>query len=426
MSTCSVAAAAPAHQSIFGQPHCPLPQQSATAHSRTYKVGPINPKAQAQPPPIQMQTQTQPQPQPQMQHQARTKPAELALSTQTSLPALPKPPRRVMAGLLSIAPELRDLILEEVLRLPEREAPVDPSASQDRKRRKYRDDMRCSDGHDIWVKEKNFLAAAQKTPAIMLVNRQLHAEAAAVIARTKTHYRLDVMYVKECGLWPTWLSVPRLAHHADSIYVQFRIFDPPTDVNEDWRNPRQFLGGDGGPAMIVWNFFAMMKDYLLHGPTAFESLVATKNSFSVKTLILDILPPPPGTKDDNLGFPSGSAQGSRLERFVASRMASHRWPIPPEGMKHTMPAEKLAIFIAGRLSSLLSRHEDYGAPVFHRVGSIDIRVGGETRRLFDLDELLDMIPTRPIKGKTPEETLKQQKTIDDWKATMSKKRKTWG
>ncbi|CRK15151.1 hypothetical protein BN1708_011371, partial [Verticillium longisporum] len=91
-----------------------------------------------------------------------------------------------------------------------------------------------------------------------------------------------------------------------------------------------------------------------------------------------------------------------------------------------MPAEKLAIFIAGRLSSLLSRHEDYGAPVFHRVGSIDIRVGGETRRLFDLDELLDMIPTRPIKAKTPEETLKQQKTIDDWKATMSKKRKTWG
>ncbi|CRJ88207.1 hypothetical protein BN1723_001534 [Verticillium longisporum] len=79
-----------------------------------------------------------------------------------------------------------------------------------------------------------------------------------------------------------------------------------------------------------------------------------------------------------------------------------------------------------RLSSLLSRHEDYGAPVFHRVGSIDIRVGGETRRLFDLDELLDMIPTRPIKAKTPEETLKQQKTIDDWKATMSKKRKTWG
>ncbi|KAG7105728.1 hypothetical protein HYQ44_015186 [Verticillium longisporum] len=378
MSICSVAAAAPAHQSIFGQPHCPLPQQSATAHSRTYKVGPINPKAQAQPPPIQMQTQTQPQPQPQMQHQARTKPAELALSTQTSLPALPKPPRRVMAGLLSIAPELRDLILEEVLRLPEREAPVDPSASQDRKRRKYRDDMRCSDGHDIWVKEKNFLAAAQKTPAIMLVNRQLHAEAAAVIARTKTHYRLDVIF--ESSILP----------------------------------------------QMSTNFFAMMKDYLLHGPTAFESLVATKNSFSVKTLILDILPPPPGTKDDNLGFPPGSAQGSRLERFVASRMASHRWPIPPEGLEHTMPAEKLAIFIAGRLSSLLSRHEDYGAPVFHRVGSIDIRVGGETRRLFDLDELLDMIPTRPIKAKTPEETLKQQKTIDDWKATMSKKRKTWG
>ncbi|KAM0280579.1 hypothetical protein ACHAQH_004024 [Verticillium albo-atrum] len=331
-----------------------------------------------------------------------------------------------MVGLLSIAPELRDLILEEVLRLPEREAPANPSASQDRKRRKYRDDMRCSDGHDIWVKQKSFLAAAQETPAIMLVNRQLHDEAIAVLARTKMHYRLDVMYVKECGLWPTWLSVPRLAHHVESIYVQFRIFDPPANVNDDWRNPRQFLGGDGVPPMIVWNFFAMIKDYLLHGPTAFESIVATKSSFSVKTLILDFLPPPQGTKDDNLGFPSGSSQGARLERFVASRMANHRWPVPPDGQEHTMPAEKLAILIAGRLSSLLSRYEDHGAPLFHRIGSIDIRVGGETRRLFDLDELLDMIPTRPIKGRTSGETVRLQKEFDDWKATISKKRKTWG
>ncbi|KAM0326227.1 hypothetical protein ACHAQA_006824 [Verticillium albo-atrum] len=330
-----------------------------------------------------------------------------------------------MAGLLSIAPELRDLILEEVLRLPEREAPANPAASMDRKRRKYREDMRCSDGHDIWVKEKNFLALAERTPDILLVNRQLHAEAKAVMARTKTHYRLDIMYVKECGLWPTWLSVPRLAHHASSLYVQFRIFDPPAGVNDEWRNPRQFLGGDDGAAMIAWNFFAMMKDYLLHGPTAFEGIVAPKSYFTIKTLVLDFLPPPPGTKDDNLGFPPGSAQGARLERFVASRMDNDRWPRPPEGQEHLMPAEKFAIFIAGRLGRLLSRYEDYGAPLYYRIGSIDIRVGGVTRRLFDLDELFNMIPTRPIQGKTPEETARLKKSLVDWKDMVSRKRKAW-
>lgn len=331
-----------------------------------------------------------------------------------------------MSALLSIAPELRDQILHEVLFQPGRAPPKNPAASRDRKRRKFCEDSKCSDGHDIWVKQDGFFPTTTQTPPILLVNRQMYEEAAGILARRKLHYHLDIMYVKECGLWPTWLSVPRLAHHVESIHCQFRIFDPPPSVNPDWRNKRQFVGGDGGPPMVVWNFFALLKDYLRYGPSAFEGLVAQSSVFTVNRLILDVVPPPPGTKDDNLGFPRNRSAPDRhmLEAFARGRHAKY-WPLPPEGCPHLMVAEKMGFFLASKIGALLSMYDDYGKCLYEHIGSIEIRVGGHQRRVFDLDELMGILPPTPIQEHSPEATAEKQKVFDEWRAATLLRRDAW-
>lgn len=334
-----------------------------------------------------------------------------------------------MATLMTIAPELRDQILEEVLFIPERKPPESPSASQARTRRMYAGDpVECFDGHDIWVPQEPFLHRGDVgPPSVLLVNRQLYHEGKAILrkAKRKAHYRLDVMYVKDCGLWPTWLSVPRIAHHADSIDVQLRVFDPPDYVDPERRNPRQFISGDlVGLPMIVWNFFALLKDYLCYGPSAFEAVVDRPSAFSVKHLILDILPPPAGTLDDNLSFPPSSPQGVLLEAFERSKVSEH-WPRPLAKETHLMVAEKLAYFVASKIGGLLSRYEDHGRALYENIGSIDIRVDGVSRRLFDLDELMGIIPTRPFLGRNPSSQAKKKQKFEEWKAATWVKRKSW-
>ncbi|ROT37097.1 hypothetical protein SODALDRAFT_334172, partial [Sodiomyces alkalinus F11] len=122
-----------------------------------------------------------------------------------------------MPSLLTIPPELRDQILKEVLFPPERECPDSPTASQDRTRRVYRscgggDATDYHDGHDVWVPSTPFAAPAPHPRAVLLVNRQLYDEASALLAKAahrETQHRLDLMYVRECGL-PSPHTVKRL------------------------------------------------------------------------------------------------------------------------------------------------------------------------------------------------------------------------
>lgn len=332
---------------------------------------------------------------------------------------------------MTIPPELRDQILRDVLFPPEHEPPDSPAVSQDRVRRVYSGDtVDYRDGHDIWVPRTPVAAAEPHWRAVLLVNRQLHDEGSALLARAaerRSLHRLDVMYVKECGLWPTWLSVvpPRAARHIDTLHVQFRIFDPPDDVDPARRNPHQFVTRNvGGEPLAVWNFFALLSDYISHGPTAFERHVGPPSPHTVKRLILDVAVPPPGTVDDNIGFSRDSPQTIVLEAFEKNVISQH-WPRPPGGQTNRMVAEKMAYLVAGKIGALLSMYEDYGAPLYEHIGSIDICVHGESRRLFDLDELMHIIPTRPFAAHSAKSRAQKERQFDEWKARTWAKRRAW-
>ncbi|TDZ36025.1 hypothetical protein C8035_v009045 [Colletotrichum spinosum] len=341
-------------------------------------------------------------------------------------------------GLLSIPREIRDLILDHVVFLPDREPPLNPSASLQRKRREYKGKS-FFDGHDIWVEKQQkprAPPAGSPNTAILLVNQQLHDEAKALLDSKGTHCRLDVMYVKECGLWPTWLAVPRTTRHADSVHVQFRIFDPPADIDPDWKNEDQFRGGSGGPPFIVWNFYAMLSGYLRYGPSTFSSVVADPSHFTVKNLIIDVIAPPANEKHDSL-VPGGARRSTHdmFEGFTHMVMDAEErervgiaWPRPPEGKENLIPAEKLAFFMCCQVGGLLSMYRDwadYGAALYEGIGSIQIRVNGELRRHFDMDEMLARLPIQPITAWNEKEQKKRQRHFDDWKAQATTIRQGW-
>ncbi|KAF6801087.1 hypothetical protein CMUS01_15501 [Colletotrichum musicola] len=343
-------------------------------------------------------------------------------------------------GLLSIPREIRDLILDQVVLLPDREPPLNPTISQDRTRREYKG-QGFFDGHDVWVENSQrtrIPPAGSPNTSILLVNQQIHDEAKALLASKGSHYRLDVMYVKECGLWPTWLAVPRpTTRHADSVHVQFRIFDPPSDVDPDWKNEYQFRGTDGGPPFMVWNFYAMLSDYLRYGPTAFCSQVGERSSFVIKNLVIDVLAPPANEKHDRLVPRSAERERSHdlFESFNHLVMDTEKrersgiaWPQPPKGKEHLIPAEKLAFFMCNQLGGLLSMYRDwadYGAAVYEGIGRIEMRVDGEPRCHFDMDTMLARLPVQPITAWNEEEQLRRQKRFDEWRDQATARRRRW-
>jgi hypothetical protein len=97
---------------------------------------------------------------------------------------------------------------------------------------------------------------------VLLVNRQLHAEALATldVLPTKHCYTLDIMLVDERELWPTWLSVPALTTRVDKVYAAFRIIGTSKGQRSG------FTGGDGGLPMITWCFYSILERFFRAGP----------------------------------------------------------------------------------------------------------------------------------------------------------------
>lgn len=70
--------------------------------------------------------------------------------------------------------------------------------------------------------------------ALRATNRQLRAETLDVLARIKPE--LDVMLVNRSGIFPTWLtSSPVPQNSIQTLYIRFRIFDLPDDLDAEWQ-----------------------------------------------------------------------------------------------------------------------------------------------------------------------------------------------
>lgn len=76
--------------------------------------------------------------------------------------------------------------------------------------------------------------------SLLLVNMQVNEEVSNfLVYLTTSNYHVDIMCVKESGLWPTWSVPPPLpgkgafpapTQYVDSVYATLRIFNPPKSM----------------------------------------------------------------------------------------------------------------------------------------------------------------------------------------------------
>jgi hypothetical protein len=269
-----------------------------------------------------------------------------------------------MPSLLSIPQELRDQIIENVI-INELKPPEDTkSAELNRSHSTEFDYPLCRSWsygpqHVRYAKGKMRVNSA----SLLQVNKQLNEETKAALARRYPEgvkYKLDIMFVNEIELWPTWLLVPSVSHMVAEVDVKIRIVGEKLSGSEN-----AFKIGDGSPEQIVWCFYYVLEHFLDYGlgPSlgAKEGIKIQKRPTSVRNIKLDIV-------YGNSGH--GIPQGSRSKR------QDPQW---------------LANFVCGRLNNIteMSYHTaPYGMIVYERVGKFQIAAESEIIEEINLGDSL--------------------------------------
>lgn len=297
-----------------------------------------------------------------------------------------------MPSLLTIPHEIRDAILETVL-LSSRPAPPDvATAAQHRLEPVPRDRLQYAawgyGSSHTRFERSDYVSNAYP---LLLVNQQLSAETKSAVSRLTLaglSYKLDVMFVQERELWPTWLCIPSLAQHVDYVDVTFRIFGPRTDGTS------AFAGGDGSPPQIYWCFYFLLEYFLTHGPIR-PSLGATpkpndNRQISVKTVNLNFV-----AGDSHLLPPTAEESYYKPRRHYQGRMPfgkEKQYIIRPEWLALTINHPFLKLLSMGYHTAA------YGGIIHERVGSVRFNVDGELLQEIDIGARLASLSFAPDAG----------------------------
>ncbi|KAK6852917.1 hypothetical protein PG995_011468 [Apiospora arundinis] len=346
-----------------------------------------------------------------------------------------------MASFISLPRELRDDILHHIL-LAESPVPSGDDVNTDR-----------TPIYDVesksWSKQNVLYEPRTVQPmatALMLVNRQLQAETQDALGRIPGQgmvCKVDLMLLKERGLWVTFVHVPRRCKIWDQVNVKIRPVDvtPRSQAAPTWRCTWE--PDYDSPPTVVWPFYYALERFLKAGPTGVsamededsveeyrdENMRAREDSCDdatcdegspgncgsddessdeygfegygfeddntsvdrhifVKCLVLDFVSPAEGETPWRY-IPELSPRA--LTRIsTGARLLPHREPANSRRM-YIRPT-RLAEFFAKYLRVIVDNHlEDmmsYGSVVLKRVGFISIRVDGEPYDEIDLGVLV--------------------------------------
>lgn len=130
-----------------------------------------------------------------------------------------------MTSLLQLPREVRQAIFTLVIRSPA-QPPTCPSNSPQHRLYKWRN-------NGLW----NFLPV-NPALALLQVCKLVKKEVDYVVRRRPHSYHVDIMYVKDCGLWTTWLDavpLPYRSRYVDKVHITLRIFEPTPDLDDRFR-----------------------------------------------------------------------------------------------------------------------------------------------------------------------------------------------
>ncbi|VUC20321.1 unnamed protein product [Clonostachys rosea] len=253
-----------------------------------------------------------------------------------------------MVHFLNIPLEIRYEIYGWVIRSATKSA---PSPARDRRNRQS-----LPDGSHM---SRGVFHRAPVNPALSLlrVNRQVNEEVSSVLSYLPTSYHVDIMCVKESGLWPTWavaLPLPGMGrssaptHYIDSVYATLRIFNPPKSMNRDFRNGLTYSLSWGLQDAVLDGFNGMLKALFFRGPgfvdrSSPEEDLDIAPRYVVKDIIVDIMAPKDASEHRSIVIDDVHYKPDRL----SSRYAGH-------DDRSVAPEERLAAHMFRHLNLLLS------------------------------------------------------------------------
>jgi hypothetical protein len=194
-----------------------------------------------------------------------------------------------MRSLLSIPRELRDLIYLHVL-VSELPPPSSPWAARRRQglSRKQAEDETYDERGNFYPLRPIFSTAY----GLLLVCRQFHTEVQGIIAlleaNTPLRYKIDCMLDYDFYIYPTWLSVPYLSSHVDTVDVDMRVFGASFDEDPERRLCSGTLGS------LSHQLWKMLDRFLVRGPDPW----APKTGSKLKVRVINVNMVPTSECDD--------------------------------------------------------------------------------------------------------------------------------
>ena len=281
---------------------------------------------------------------------------------------------RYTMGLLEIPIEIREQILNEFLDTSRVEGPVNPKSTIN--------DRKTLPHSHIFFKKMQNLAVP-----VLLANKQLHGEIKDLINRKssqRANYAIDIMYVKDSGLWSTWLSAPVLTTDLGTIHATFRLFNQPDNLPDTMYFPNMWRGGDGGPPSGVWVFYDMITQFLDQriGPWPHRAEVEAER-ITIRRLVLDVLTP---------------VEPDIFPLAESPHRPGHDWMYRERQMRNSLqktPAQVFANFLRLEISGLLCmgyHMMGYGDVLHERFGNIEIRVDSELYHTWDVSNIFAKLP----------------------------------
>ncbi|KAM0327580.1 hypothetical protein ACHAQA_005873 [Verticillium albo-atrum] len=233
----------------------------------------------------------------------------------------------------------------------------------------------------------------RRDTVLLQTSRQLRIDTHKCLAlpRKRVHH-LDVLFVNDGGLWPTWLSQPGPARHVDMLHAQFRVeeLSKDKDVASTWKKI-QWGNGRGSGKKAALTFGRLITSYLQSGPTLPPfSTYDSRAENTIGRLVLDVPLAPEAEDGSSPVIPRFAGERYLFGapgRFVARREDGQlEWVRSrEEADPRRLPAEKLAYFMRLELIRILKCRHFTHEILYDGIGVMEIRVDGELRWLVDTE-----------------------------------------
>ncbi|CAG9974674.1 unnamed protein product [Clonostachys byssicola] len=256
--------------------------------------------------------------------------------------------------------------------------------------------------------------------SLLLVNKQVNVETRYVIEHAPTNYHVDVMFLKDYGLWTTW-SIPALprTQYIESVHATFRIFEPE-GLKKRFKHSMDFGHTDIGPPWSSWSLYQMLMSLLRAGPGYIYSLRrwnykrSATSQYIVRNIIIDILAPSDGAEHKSM-MVNNEDYEERLE-----------WLSDDIDDNNSVPMEnRLATYMCNSLNTLLTldyHSLNYGALVYEGVqDKIQVLVNGRPFKQFNIEEMGENISMQYF-GESPDLIVERKEKYGKWKSWLCERR----